>query len=155
MILPGPKRNYALSLNLRLVEALEREGCLISLAERLTAGIAAREEVLARLKTVYQAAGCLLPFEALRRFLEENVPERLLGNILLNLLTPLLAMGAVQPGERQPARSGGSTFARRAGFFWGFWAGRRKRSCARRAFRTCWTLGLDFRPFMEKERSGG
>jgi hypothetical protein len=127
MILPGPKRGYALALNLRLVEMLEREGGLIGLAERLTAGTATRDEILARLKTAYQAAGCLLPFEALRRFLEEQGAERLLADILLNLLSPLMAMGAVQPGERLPARSGGSTSAPCASSFWAFWAGRRKR----------------------------
>lgn len=99
MILPGPKRDYALNLNLRLVETMEKEGSLMALAENLTVGRVRGEEVFSRLKTAYQAAGCLLPIDALRRFLTEEKSLPILAELLLGLLTPLLAMGAVSSGE--------------------------------------------------------
>lgn len=106
MDLPGPKRSYALLLNLRLVEAMEKEGSLVDLAARLTAGAVTEEEAQARLCRAYQAAGCLLPQEALRRFLGAQGARALLGEILLHLLAPLFEMGAVQPGEALPAQGG-------------------------------------------------
>ena len=107
MMLPGPKRDYALNLNLRLVETMEQEGSLMDLAENLTAGRVKQEDLFLRLKIVYQAAGCLLPLEALRRFLAEDKPPPILAEVLLGILTPLLKMGAVLPGEERAARRGG------------------------------------------------
>ena len=100
MILPGPKRDYALTLNLNLVEKLEKQAGLIDVAERLTAGALSADQVFSSLKTAYQAAGCLLPQETLRRFLTEKNPETILAELLLGLLSPLLAMKAVPLGER-------------------------------------------------------
>ena len=45
MILPGPKRDYALTLNLNLVEKLEKQAGLIDVAERLTAGALSADQV--------------------------------------------------------------------------------------------------------------
>lgn len=106
MLLPGPKRDYALTPTLKLAEAMEKEGSLINLAERLTAGDVAQDEVFARLKTPYLAAGCLLPPEPLRRFLEGRDAGALLAAVLLHILSPLLDMGAVMPGKRRPALAG-------------------------------------------------
>lgn len=106
MLLPGPKRDYSLSLNLRLAEAMEQEGSLVSLAERLTAGDLRPEEAFARLKTPYHAAGCLLPQESLKRFLEGRDMQALLAAVLLHILSPLLDMGAVLPGKPLPAQAG-------------------------------------------------
>ncbi len=105
MLLPGPKRDYTLAINLTLAEKMDRQTDIIALAGRLTAGDAAADEVFAVLKTAYQSAGCLLPADALRRYLEGQNPQGILAEILLGLLSPLMSMGAVRMGEKMPART--------------------------------------------------
>ncbi|MBI1215687.1 MAG: hypothetical protein GC185_07705 [Alphaproteobacteria bacterium] len=101
--LPGPDKPYALPLNLALVEALEEAGGgLMQLAERLLRKELPVSDMLRVLRAAYRFSGCTLEDGALETFILQNAPPLLLAEILLCVLTPLQAAGAVKdlpPGE--------------------------------------------------------
>lgn len=97
MILPGPARDYALPVDFALVEALEREGNLPALAKKTACGTLLAPEAFELLKAAYRHARCFLPEEALERHLAGQNVRGLTAELLLAVLGPLLAMGAVSP----------------------------------------------------------
>ena len=100
MTLPGPDRSYSLRLNLDLVEALEEKGgSILKVADRLVAQDLKLSEILPLLRLAYQKAGCEMPAEALGDFLLAHSPAALMADLLMAILTPLQAAGAVPPGE--------------------------------------------------------
>jgi hypothetical protein len=89
---------YSLPLTLALVETLEQAGGgLLQLADRLLRKdlpLAAMVQVLC---AAYRFAGCAQGKAALEQAVLENAPPLVLADLLLAVLTPLHAMGAVAP----------------------------------------------------------
>jgi|GEM_PF-1596676 len=110
--LPVPEGTLAFAPTLQLVERLEAEnGSLLKLADDLVQKSLPLSKVLDILCLVYSHAGCGLESEALRLFLWRGMgqsPVALLSDILIDILTPLHDMDAVEtkggaPGEPQAA----------------------------------------------------
>ncbi|TAL39634.1 MAG: hypothetical protein EPN97_02095 [Alphaproteobacteria bacterium] len=98
--LPGPEQDYPLHLNLDLVEALEEAGgSLLKIADDLVSRELKLSAMLPLLRIAYGRAGCTLTVEELDAFLLCRSPASLLADLLMAILTPLHAAGAVTPGE--------------------------------------------------------
>ncbi len=97
--LPLPEGEVFLKPTLSLVAAMEQEASLMKTAERLLARELKLSEMLPLLRVCYRAAGCEMCDPALNGFLLEHAPGLLLAEILVAILSPLSALGAVQPGE--------------------------------------------------------
>lgn len=104
VLLPLPLGNVKLAPTLALVEGLERDRSLLKTAELLISRELKVIEVLAVLRACYRHAGCTLDDAALDAFLLEQTPSLLLAEVLVAILAPLAAMGALKKtGEEQPA----------------------------------------------------
>lgn len=98
--LPGPEQDYPLHLNLDLVEALEEAGgSLLKIADDLVSRDLKLSAMLPLLRIAYGKAGCVLAPVELDSFLLCRSPASLLADLLMAILTPLHAAGAVTPGE--------------------------------------------------------
>ena len=117
--LPLPDGEMMLHPTLSLVAAMEQEASLMKTAERLLARELKLSEMLPLLRACYRAAGCGMDNTArgmdnaargmddtaLDAFLLEHAPGLLLAEILVAILSPLSALGAVPPGEQETARA--------------------------------------------------
>lgn len=106
--LPVPDGTLAFLPTLQLVERLEAEyGSLLKLADDLVQKTLPLSKVLDTLVVVYGYAACTLDDETLRLFLWRGMkqsPVALLSDILIDILTPLHDMDAIEikggaPGE--------------------------------------------------------
>ena len=97
--LPGPARNYPLTLNLALIESIEQDMSLLQVAERLSAREIKLGDITRLLLRFYVAAGCDLSPAALEEFILGHTPVALLADILVQILTPLRQIGAAGPGK--------------------------------------------------------
>lgn len=107
VMLPLPSGGLKLFTTLALVEALEVDRSLLKTAERLISRDLKVTEALDILRACYRHAGYALDDSALDAFLLEQTPSLLLAEVLVAILAPLAAMGALKKdaelGEMQPA----------------------------------------------------
>lgn len=99
-VLPTPDGTASLKISLALVAEIEKNhGSIYQLAEKMldkSLGLAA---IVSILQSAYRAAGCAVTDEFLLR---QDCAE-ILTSVLLDILSPIERLGAVQPGEGAPA----------------------------------------------------
>jgi hypothetical protein len=99
----GPDAEYALCINLDLVEKLEKKGgSLFKIADQLVQKELSMSEILQLLCVAYKAAGCETVASDLSDYLllrSKRAPSSLLSDILVEILSPAAKLGAVKAGE--------------------------------------------------------
>lgn len=98
ILLPGDEQDIELSLTLRLVDVIEKQGgSLFKIADQLVAKEMPLGDIIRLLTTIYLFAGSTVSADNVADILLKRriSPAVLLSNILLAILTPLHHLGAV------------------------------------------------------------